>query len=67
VFGLLCSGRITQAEQPPFHPSQNAPTIDNLLDTRTLVYRLDPASNRHTLVMMPVIDYCNSTLSHLSI
>jgi hypothetical protein len=33
--------------------------IDDLLDTRTLVYRLDPASNRHTLVMMPVMDYCN--------
>lgn len=59
VYGLLCSGRISQAEQPPVRPSQNAPTIDDLLDTRTLVYPLDPASNRHTLVMMPVMDYCN--------
>jgi len=59
VYGQLCSGRITQEKQPPVRPSQNDPTIDDLLDTRTLVYRLDPESNRHTLVMMPVMDYCN--------
>ena len=59
VYALLCSGRIAQAEQPPVRPSRNDPAIDDLLDTRTLVYRLDPASSRHTLVMMPIIDYCN--------
>jgi len=59
VYGLLCSGRITVDEQPPVRPSQNDPAIDDLLDTRTLVYRLDPESSRHTLVMMPVIDFCN--------
>lgn len=59
VYALLCSGRIPQAEQPPVRPTRNDPAIDDLLDTRTLVYRLDPASSRHTLVMMPVLDYCN--------
>ena len=33
VYGLLCSGRITVDEQPPVRPSQNDPTIDDLLDT----------------------------------
>jgi hypothetical protein len=59
VFELLCSGRIPQAQQPPVRPSRNAAAIDDLLDTRTLVYRLDAASSLHTLVIMPIIDFCN--------
>lgn len=59
IHARLCSGRIPQSELPPARPSLNDPAIDDLLDTRTLVYRLDPESSRHTLVIMPVVDYCN--------
>lgn len=59
VYMKLCSGRIKETELPPQRASQNDPVIDDLIETRALVYRLDPSSNRHSLVLMPVMDYCN--------
>jgi len=53
--------RLSAGRHPPATPapSRNDPLVDNLLDTRTLVYRLDPTSDRHTQVIMPVIDFLN--------
>jgi len=53
--------RLSVGRSKPATPaaSRNDPLVDNLLDTRTLAYRLDPASDHHSLVIPPVIDFLN--------